>query len=568
MPQRVLRALRDAVVRLGRSFSPVGLAFALVGYCAAMTPSLIPRTWLFQAVIAGICAILGYGVGTFVVWVLRGLGLSRQWSHRTRTVAWWALAAAAVAMVPTYQVLGARWQSALRELFGLEPDPAPRHIVGFLVAIVFALAVLAVARGVRRLVRWVGRQLGRWVPARAAVLAAAVAVPVVLVLILNGTLVRGVFAGLDSIYGALDESTVEGVVPPTVPERSGSPASLVSWESLGRQGRNFTGRGLTAAEIADFVADRGADPAAVTEPIRVYAGLTSADTPEEVAQRVVDELDRTDAWSRRVLVVAVTTGTGWVDPSMSETIEYMYGGDTAIAGMQYSFLPSWVSFVSNREVPPAAGKLFFETVYAAWSALPEDDRPLLLVYGQSLGAFGGQGAFSGLQDMAERTDGALWIGTPGFTPNWQYLTANRDEGSPEISPVVDGGATARFSLGNGSAADLWDEGEDWGHPRVAYVQHGSDAVIWWSPDLFWHEPDWLREPRGPDVLDQMMWTPGVTFWQVSMDLLVAADVPMGFGHFYHLEYSDAFAAIAAPEGWTADDTAALKAAMLERPSES
>src|SRR5690606_37390016 len=110
-------------------------------------------------------------------------------------------------------------------------------------------------------------------------------------------------------------------------------------------------------------------------PIRVYAGLDSTEGGEldDVAALVVTELDRTNAWAREVLVVTTTTGTGWVDPAMSESIELMHAGDTAIAAMQYSFLPSWVSFVADRATPPEAGKALFEAVYAAWSERPKDD---------------------------------------------------------------------------------------------------------------------------------------------------------------------------------------------------
>ena len=41
-----------------------------------------------------------------------------------------------------------------------------------------------------------------------------------------------------------------------------------------------------------------------------------------------------------------------------------------------------------------------------------------MAFGESLGSFGGQSAFAGAQDMLSRTDGALWVGTPNFAPQW------------------------------------------------------------------------------------------------------------------------------------------------------
>ncbi|WP_284329407.1 alpha/beta-hydrolase family protein [Demequina litorisediminis] len=103
---------------------------------------------------------------------------------------------------------------------------------------------------------------------------------------------------------------------------------------MGRQGRSFVSTGPTASEI-DATSAGGA-----LEPVRAYVGLRSADSLEERAQLLLDELIRTDAFDREILVVATTTGTGYLDPHGVDSLEYLWNGDTAIAGMQYSYLPS------------------------------------------------------------------------------------------------------------------------------------------------------------------------------------------------------------------------------------
>jgi uncharacterized membrane protein len=105
---------------------------------------------------------------------------------------------------------------------------------------------------------------------------------------------------------------------------------------------------------------------------------------------------------------------------------------------------------------------------------------------------------------------------------------------------------------------VWDLGEDWKHPRVVYVQHASDGVVWWSSDLWYRRPDWIREPPCPDVLPYLWWMPLATFWQVTMDMFIAAEVPPGHGHNYLRAHADAWAAVAAPAGWTHEDTALLR----------
>ncbi len=96
------------------------------------------------------------------------------------------------------------------------------------------------------------------------------------------------------------------------------------------------------------------------------------------------------------------------------------------------------------------------------------------------------------------------------------------------------------------------------HPRVVYLQHASDPIAWWTPDLLFSKPDWLSEPRGYDVLPQTRWIPVVTFLQVSADMAVAVDVPDGHGHRYVADVADGWAAVLPPPGWTPDKTAKLR----------
>ena len=77
--------------------------------------------------------------------------------------------------------------------------------------------------------------------------------------------------------------------------------------TLGYQGRNFVATGPR-----DELSRLNGAPA--KEPIRVYAGLQTADTDEEQDAVLLSELDRTGAFDRKVLVIVPTTGTGWINP--------------------------------------------------------------------------------------------------------------------------------------------------------------------------------------------------------------------------------------------------------------
>jgi uncharacterized membrane protein len=556
---RERRRSADRILR--RRPSPAGLATALVFFGFSLTPSLVPRDPPFQAVVSGLSVISGYALGATTGAVLRRMGFRLHW-RQSRT-GWLITASVALAGVVTMMILGANWQNDLRALMGM-PDVGPDYTIVVPVALAIGFVLLVLGRCVRWAAVHLGELIDRWLPRRVAMLIATVLVGVLVFFVISGVLVASLLDGVRATFSVTDQGTPEGVSPPVAAERSGSPLSPISWDSLGRQGRVFVAGGRTTDELAAFAAARGADVEAKT-PIRVYAGLRSVDGEDldEIAALVVAELDRTNAWDRQILVVATATGTGWIDPAMPEALELLHAGDTAIASMQYSFLPSWASFAVDRATPPVAGRALFEAVYDAWVQQPEDRRPLLMTFGLSLGAYGGQGAFSGLQDMLVRTDGAVWVGTPSFTPMWRDLTDGRDAGSLERSPVYRGGEHVRWGTGVDSALDVWDLGEEWAHPRVVYVQHASDGVVWWSPDLWFRRPDWIREPPGPDVLPYLWWMPLVTFWQVTMDMFVAAQVPDGHGHNYRLAYADAWAAVAPPDGWTHADTHLLRAALTE-----
>lgn len=530
-----------------------------------MAPSLIPREWFFQGLLTGLSMIAGYAMGTLVGAVVRWLGFTTPWSPKISRVLWWVLTGTALVTIPLFTILGAQWQTELRLLFGMDADGPTRIISQLFLGIAIAVGLLALGRLLRKLTLWVTEKLDRWIPRRAAILAAIIVVSYVLVTLINGTLIQGAATVLNNLYEASDKGYPQDREQPDLFERSGSPQSLSDWDSLGFQGRTFVTDDPSLEELKAFAAQAPALAGReVKTPIRVYAGLSEDESLQKTADQVVAELDRTNAWDRSVLMVATATGTGWIDPSFTSTFELMHGGDTAIATMQYSYLPSWVSFLSDRSTPPAAGRALFEAVYEAWLEKPEDARPELYVYGLSLGSYGMQGAFSGLQDMTERTDGALFVGTPSFTPNWQFFTEHRDPGSLEIAPVFDGGHRVRFSAEPNAASAFLQDSENWKEPRVAYLQHASDGVIWWSPDLFFTAPDWLSEPAGVDRRVNMVWLPSVTFWQVTFDMFVAGNVPPGHGHAYHLEYTDALAALTAPDGWSQTDSTLLMDNMSKR----
>ncbi len=544
VPARLWRGTLAGLPRYG--WSGTVMAVLLAG--SSFTPSLLPRSPVLQGLLAGIVAAFGYGVGESVAWAVRRVTPWRP-SPRTTRRAWRVLAVAGAVFTIAVLVAGWRWQADLHELMGLGAPAGYDSVLIAVLALLVFVGLVALGRVLRRLTGWVLRHTVGRLPLWLARTIAVTAVVLLVVGLLTGVIFRGFIAVSNATFSVKDTTTDAGSVQPTDPERSGSPPSLIAWDTLGRQGRNFVARGPTESEIAEFT---GA-PAMV--PVRVYAGLQSAPTEQARADLLVEDLRRAGGFDREALVVVTTTGTGWVDPAAVDSLEYMLGGDTAIAAAQYSYLPSWISFLVDKSKAQATGVAVFESVYDAWKHLPAASRPRLYISGESLGAFGGQEAFASLDDMAARTGGAVLVGTPNFTELSSTLVANRDAGSPERLPVYQQGAIARWAA---VPADLAQPAGTWGPPRITYLQHASDPIVWWSPNLLLHRPDWLREPRGADVLSETQWLPWVTFWQVTADMVYSTGVPDGHGHVYKREYVDAWAAVTQPAGWTAADTARLR----------
>jgi uncharacterized membrane protein len=409
---------------------------------------------------------------------------------------------------------------------------------------------VALSRSLRGVYHRAAGRLQRWMGRRAANALGWVAVVVGTYLVASGLLLNGLATLADRSFSVRNTTTAEGAVQPTSALRSGGPGSLVSWESLGRQGRSISGTGPSAEAIAAFTGS------AATEPIRAYAGTVSAADVEARAELAVADLERAGGFDRANLLVATTTGSGWLDPGAVDSFEYLTGGDSAVVAMQYSYLPSWLSYLVDQKKAREAGRQLFDAVYDRWSRRPPADRPRLFVFGLSLGSFGGETAFSGEYDLRNRTAGALFAGPPNFNTLYREFTDGRDAGSHEVEPVYKGGRTVRFT--NDVAAGVAPTSAAWDGTRVLYLQHPSDPIVWWSPRLVWDRPDWLGEPHGRDVLEAMTWIPLVTFWQVTVDLPLAAAVPDGHGHTYTREFVDGWAAVLQPAGWTTDKAERLR----------
>jgi uncharacterized membrane protein len=88
--------------------------------------------------------------------------------------------------------------------------------------------------------------------------------------------------------------------------------------------------------------------------------------------------------------------------------------------------------------------------------------------------------------------------------------------------------------------------------------------VYFTYDLAYRKPEWLKEPRAFDVSPDLRWYPIVTMLQVGLDTTISLDAP-GYGHYYVAEdYIDAWAELLQPPDWTAARSAELKEIFIRR----
>ena len=519
---------------MGLSF--LGVIAALAMYAVSVAPSLMARSWAWHAVASGVLVACGYVAGVVVqnvgARVIRVTGLTIRASEpvelgfrigiATLFAAWWLYA-----VIQSY-----RRARVAAKLVNMPGENLGEYVLGTLGAVAVAWCLISLVAALVGVGHAIIAMLAVYMPRPVAVLAGVAILCVVMFFLTSNVILRGGIGFFRHHAEQMNMRTARGIYPPVVRERSASPDSPVTWESVGGQGRVFLGRGPSRLDIAQVSGGEA------KEPIRVYAGMPTAGAGiEQAASTVVEELRRTGAFDRAVILLAASTGSGWVDEWQVQPLEFLTRGDCATASLQYSYVPSALNWLTGLEPAQEASAALFCAVRTELDAMDEAHRPALFVCGESLGAFASQSVFASACEALEQVDGALWVGTPAFTPMHAALTAARHRGSPEVAPVVDNARRVRFvNEPSDLRTDLYGrELGAWGFPRLVYAQHPSDPVVWWNNKLIWTQPDWLRERAGRDVSRDVEFTRFVTFIQVLADLPVAGTAPGGHGHTYHEE---------------------------------
>ncbi|MCA8880420.1 MAG: alpha/beta-hydrolase family protein [Rhodobacteraceae bacterium] len=539
----------------GHAVSGLGLVLAAAFFAASLTPSLMPREAVMQGVLGGLVAAIGHELGGLLVWTWQFLGLPLPRPAKRRST---LIGSAALALlICGYGLFRAdAWQNAVRRAVELPPVPEGPPATIAVTGLATFLLLWIVARGFalmrRRLTRWTNRI----VPPRIGLALGFTLTLFLFWALIDGVLIRRALNAADASFEAADVLIEPEIPRPEDPQKTGSSSSLIKWGEMGRWGRSFVSRAPTASEIAAF-----SGPGAM-DPVRVYVGRRSAETAQARADLALKELIRQEGFARKALVVVVPVGTGWMDPGGHDTLDFIMGGDVATVAVQYSYLTSVLSLWVAPEYGIDQARILFDTIYEYWLTLPEDRRPRLFVHGLSQGAFNSQQTLPILDILAAPIDGAVWAGSPFLSRFWQDVRNGRLRDSPAWRPRFGNGSLVRVANQQGGLEQF---AAPWGPIRLVFLQYGSDAIVnfTWSSGL--RRPDWMQEPRAPDVAPEFRWFPVVTMFQLALDMAISLKVP-GYGHYYIArDYVDAWAAAVDPEGWAPARAATLKAIFDARP---
>jgi uncharacterized membrane protein len=429
---------------------PLRWLAAAVMLTLAVRPGLLPHSIWVQAVIGGLAGAHGYAMAALAGGLTRVIApVTARTQQVSRTIGWTALPVCVGVLVAAVFIAHAG-QSLTATDAGMTAPTLTDDGLAIAAAVLITVALVLTAAGVRCLARWLIHR-----PAR--VISRLVIVPLVPALVLTGF--------TEARAANLGNST------------------------LGREGQRF----LAGRPDPGLISSITGRPA--RSPVRIYVGRDAAGTAAQRAALAVADIEQAGGFRRSTLLIAVPTGSGWVNPTGVSALERLTDGDLTTVVLQYGASPSWWAYLRGGEGVQGSVRALTDALNARIARLPAARRPRLLIYGESLGAWGGLRAYPN-GGIAQHTDGALWVGVAG--------------GLPAATPVTAGQRA-----------------------RTEVVVHPDDPVPAWSARLILHpSASWPRR-----------WLPIVSFWQATADVISAERTPTGFGHRYGHELAGAWCSV-------------------------
>ena len=267
--------------------------------------------------------------------------------------------------------------------------------------------------------------------------------------------------------------------------------ALLLWIPLRRMMLAGLAGGLIVAGGPAVPAGAATAPDVPASPLLHYAHLDGRGDGARAAG-LVTEWVRTGGLDRDAVVIAVPTGSGWVDGAAVEGARLRFGGSVRLLAMQYSDVPSWQAYLRSPDRAGESATTLLAEVSRAVSAAAPGRRPQVYLYGQSLGATGAEAARAWAATHRIELAGTVLAGLPG----------GRD-----AVPI----------------------------PDRTVLDNASDPVAALTPSLLWRPPPASAGTADSDSSPRPPWVPGLSMLATVVDLAGSLDVPLGYGHRYGVE---------------------------------
>lgn len=326
--------------------------------------------------------------------------------------------------------------------------------------------------------------------------------------------------------------------PPTNPNVTAGPRSVIEFDTIGKEGRRFVLMALTSAEIAAVMQEPASDP------VRIVGGFEAARDTEELAQLIFHEMKAVGAFDKSLICIASPTGVGYVSYCFAESLEYLTRGDCAIIVPQYALVPSAMALFDTQD-GAALQRRVLELTRDEITSMPTETRPRLVQFGESLGAQVAMDvAYPGGMEVFDRlgVSAGLYMGVPFRTKSWLAWRAAPQDFDPKQRLV---GVAQPSDLPAGLRGEHAHPAEQ---SRHVMVIHDDDPVNKFSYALVIRPPWWLGAPttRPPKVPRETIWRPVTTFMLTVIDLFNGMDFKPGEfkrrGHDYRIDSCDATSA--------------------------
>ena len=152
-----------------------------------------------------------------------------------------------------------------------------------------------------------------------------------------------------------------------------------------------------------------------------------------------------------------------------------------MSALSTRFYRAGLTLLVDPERAQLSSQIVFDEIYNYWLTLPEDARPKLYLHGLSLGAFGSEASTKLYKIFDHPISGALWSGPPFPSSMWGSITA-----SSRILTLPHGFLNLRMVLWFGLLEKKMSfrlDGAEWGTLRLVYLEHPSDAMVFFSARL-------------------------------------------------------------------------------------